>query len=76
MLELSKGSPVELGLRPDLPMINKFGHQGDAPAGMVEAVEDVHGMITTIVIDTKVYTKSNRPDSMNMKTVATTIVDR
>ena len=56
-------------------MTNKFGHQGDAPGGMVEAVEDVHVMTTTIVIDTKVYTKSNRPDSMNMKTVAT-IVDR
>ena len=66
MLELSKGSPVELGLRPDLPMTDKFGHQGDAPGGMVEAVEDVHVMTTTIVIDTKVYAMSNLPDPMNM----------
>ena len=48
-------------------MTNRFGQlQGDAPGEMVEAVEDVHVMAATIVIDTKVYTMSNLPDPMNM----------
>ena len=63
---LSKDSPVKPGSRPDSSMINRFGQQEDAPGEMVEAVEDVHDMATTIVIDTKVYAMSNLPDPMNM----------